>query len=151
MRICVTRTQWFKSDGTHTEWNCCHLSDNITFKSLFIWENWCILIMSLKFNHKGPVNNNQSLIQIMVWCQTCHKLLSEPVMAYFLMHLSGFNESNHWLIFSSFFINSFLAVTSLWFHCNLIKSPLFFACKAASDRLQVLPQHRFHSTVKSLI
>ena len=39
-----------------------------TFKRIFLNENFRILIkISLKFVPKGPINNNQSLVQTMAW------------------------------------------------------------------------------------
>ena len=37
----------------------------------------------ITLNHvpKGPIYNNQALIQVMDWCQTGDKPLSEPMMA----------------------------------------------------------------------
>ena len=56
-------------------------ADNI-FKSLFLYENRCILIqISLKFAPSGPMDNKPALVQIMAWHQTSNKPLSETIMA----------------------------------------------------------------------
>ena len=59
-----------------------YFADNI-FECIFINENCCILIkISLKnFVSIGPINNYLSLVQIMAWCQTGDKPLSETMMA----------------------------------------------------------------------
>ena len=63
-----------------------HFADNI-FKCIFLNENVCISInISLKFVPKGPINNFPTLIQIVGWCQTGDKPLSELMMFSFLMH-----------------------------------------------------------------
>ena len=54
------------------------------FKWIFFNENCCVLIhISLKYVPKGPIDNNLALVQIMAWCQTGDKPLSEPMMAWF--------------------------------------------------------------------
>ena len=56
-------------------------SDNI-FKCIFLNENFPILIkISLKFIHESPIDIMSALVQIMAWCQTGNKLLSEPMLA----------------------------------------------------------------------
>ena len=42
--------------------------------------------MSLNFIPKGPINNVQSLVQIMAWRRPGDKPLSEPMMVSLLMH-----------------------------------------------------------------
>ena len=55
-----------------------HFADN-TFKRIFLNENARILIMiSMKFVPKGPINNNPALVQIMAWRRLGDKPLSEP-------------------------------------------------------------------------
>ena len=59
-----------------------------TFKRIFLNQNVRIAIkISLKFVPKGPINNNPSLVQIMVWCRSCDKPLSEPIMVSLLTHI----------------------------------------------------------------
>ena len=56
-------------------------ADNI-FKLIFLYENCYVWSwISLKFVGRGRINNNQALVQIMAWCQTGTKPLSEPMMA----------------------------------------------------------------------
>ena len=53
------------------------------FKYILLIENHCILIqMSLKFVPKHAVKNKPPSVQIIAWCQTGNKALSESVMAY---------------------------------------------------------------------
>ena len=59
------------------------LADDI-FKCIFLNENiWISIRISLKFFLGVPMDNNPSLVQIMAWCLTGDKPLSEPMMAYF--------------------------------------------------------------------
>ena len=39
------------------------------------------------FIPKGPINNISALVQIMAWCQSGDKPLSEPMMIFLLMHI----------------------------------------------------------------
>ena len=51
------------------------------FKSIFLNENvWILLMISLKFVAKGPINNIPSLVQIMTWRRPGDKPLSETTM-----------------------------------------------------------------------
>ena len=43
--------------------------------------------VSLKFVPKGPINNIQSLVQIMAWCRPGDKPLSEPMLVNLPMHI----------------------------------------------------------------
>ena len=63
------------------------LADN-TFKFKFFSENAFILIMiSLKFAPKGPINDIPALVQIMAWRWPGDKPSSEPMMVSLLMHI----------------------------------------------------------------
>ena len=63
--------------------NDSHFPDDI-FKCIFLNENvWISIRISLKFVSKIPIDNKAELVQIMVWCLTGDKLLSEPMMAYY--------------------------------------------------------------------
>ena len=65
-----------------------HFSDNI-FKGIFLNENVCISIkIPLKFAPKGPINNIPTLVQIMAWCWSGDKPLSEPMIVRLLTHIS---------------------------------------------------------------
>ena len=54
-----------------------HFADDI-IRCIFMNGNFYILIISLKFVLKGPVNNIPSLVQIIAWHQPGDKPLSEP-------------------------------------------------------------------------
>ena len=57
-----------------------HFADDI-LTCIFFNENCCILIkFSLKYVRKGPIDNNPALVQIMAWCRSGDKPLSEPMM-----------------------------------------------------------------------
>ena len=59
-----------------------------TFKRISLNENVRISIkISLKFVPKGPVNNNPALVQILAWCRSGAKPLSEPMMVSLLTHI----------------------------------------------------------------
>ena len=54
------------------------------FKAIFVYEDCYILIkMSLKYVPQGPIDNIPALVQIMAWCRSGDKSLSEPMMAKF--------------------------------------------------------------------
>ena len=60
------------------------ISQKTFSNAVFINENFCVLIpISLKFIPKGPIDNKSSLVQVMAWCQTGNKPLSEPMMTQF--------------------------------------------------------------------
>ena len=64
-----------------------HFADD-TFKRIFLNENVEILIeVSLKFVHKGPINNIPALVQIMAWRQPGDKPLSEPMVVRLPTHI----------------------------------------------------------------
>ena len=56
-----------------------------TFSNAFLLNEdlWISIEMSLKFVPKGPINNIPSLVQVMAWCRTGDKPLSEPMMIQF--------------------------------------------------------------------
>ena len=59
-----------------------------TFKRIFLNENVRILIkIPMKFVPKGPINNYPALVQIMAWCRSGDKPLSEPMMVSLLTHI----------------------------------------------------------------
>ena len=61
---------------------------NDTFKRIFLNENVRISIrFSLKFYPKSPINNIPALVQIMAWCRSGDKPLSEPVMVRLPTHI----------------------------------------------------------------
>ena len=64
------------------------LADNI-FKCLFLNENDIIFIqISLKFVPRSPIDNNKpALVQVLAWCQTGDKPLTEPMITQFHWHI----------------------------------------------------------------
>ena len=59
------------------------LAENI-FKYIFFNETDKILIqISLKLVPKNPIKNKPALVQVMAWCRTSDKPLSEPMMTQF--------------------------------------------------------------------
>ena len=64
-----------------------HFADDV-FKCIFLNENvWITLQISLKFVHKGLINNILPLFQIMAWRRPGDKPLSEPMMVSLLTHI----------------------------------------------------------------
>ena len=64
-----------------------HFADGI-FKRIFMNENVRILIIiSLTFVPKGPINNIQALVQIMAWRRLGDKPLSEPMLVSLLTYI----------------------------------------------------------------
>ena len=65
----------------------CHFADDI-FTCNFFNENCCILIkFSLKYVHKGPIDNNPALVQITAWRRSGDKPLCEPMMISLPTHI----------------------------------------------------------------
>ena len=59
-----------------------HFADDI-FKCIFLNEKVLIFIqISLKLVPKNPINNKSTLFQIMAWCWSGDKPLSEPMLVY---------------------------------------------------------------------
>ena len=57
-----------------------HFADDI-LKCIFLYGNvWIPNKISLKFVPKGPINNNQALVQVMAWRRPGDKPLSEPML-----------------------------------------------------------------------
>ena len=64
-----------------------HFADDI-FKRISFNENvWISIKISLKFVPKGPINNIPALVQIMAWCRSGNKPLSEPMMVCLPTHI----------------------------------------------------------------
>ena len=71
------------SSVIEAEKNRRHYADDV-FKCNFLNENgWTSIRISLKFVHKGTINNIPALVQIMAWRQTGYKPLSEQMMTQF--------------------------------------------------------------------
>ena len=65
------------------EQNGHHFPDDIV-KCIFMNENLCIMIhLSPKFIPKSPINHIPPLVQVMAWCQSGDKPLSEPMLTQF--------------------------------------------------------------------
>ena len=65
-----------------------HTLLSITFKCSFLYENWYILIqITLKRVRHCSINDNPTLITMMIWCQVNDKLLSEPTWFCLLTHI----------------------------------------------------------------
>ena len=59
-------------------------AENI-FKLIFFNKNGRIPIqLSLKSVSKSPIDNKPELVQVMAWCQTGTKPLTEPIMSWFI-------------------------------------------------------------------
>ena len=69
------------------------ISQTTLSNAFFFNESCCVLLkISWKYVRKDPIVNNPALVQIMAWCQTSNKPLSEPMIASFgdvYMHLSA--------------------------------------------------------------
>ena len=64
-----------------------YFADDI-FKCIFFNENvWISIKISLKFIHKGPINNIPALVQIMAWRRPGDKPLSESMMVNLPTHI----------------------------------------------------------------
>ena len=64
------------------------LSPDDIFKWIFLNENlWISNKISLKFVPKGQINNIPALVQIMAWCRSGDKPLSETMMVSLLTHI----------------------------------------------------------------
>ena len=102
MDFCTNALQWGHNGGyglpNHQPHDCLlntlrprqhdrHFADDY-FKRIFLNENIGMSIkISLEFVHKGPINNNPALVQIMAWSRSGDKPLSEPVMVCLRTHI----------------------------------------------------------------
>ena len=60
-----------------------HFADD-NFKCIFVKENNYIFIqISLKYAPTGQIDSNSVLVQVMAWCQTGDRPLSEPMLTQF--------------------------------------------------------------------
>ena len=82
-------TTWFIINTLRPRQNGRCFADD-TFKRIFYDENVRISIkISLKFVHKGAINNNPALFQILAWRRSGDKPLSEPMMVGLYMRQSA--------------------------------------------------------------
>ena len=81
-----------------------HTFADDAFKLIFVIGDVYILIqIPLKFVAMGPINNMPTMVQIMAWCRSGDKPLSEPMMASLLLFfthyastgLNQFNKHQH--------------------------------------------------------
>ena len=97
-------------DGVNTlrpRQNGRHFADD-TFKRIFLNENVGISIkISLKFVHKGPINNIPALVQIMAWRRPGDKPLSESMMVSLLTHICVARPQ---------WVNSLWSINATWLH-----------------------------------
>ena len=67
--------------------NGCHFPEDIC-KCIFMNENvWILIEIPLGFVRKGPIDNIPALVQIMAWCWSGSKPLSQPMMFSLLMYI----------------------------------------------------------------
>ena len=67
--------------------NGCHFTDDV-FRCIFVNESvWISLKISLKFVPKVPINNIEALVEIMAWCCSGNKPISETMMVSLLTHI----------------------------------------------------------------
>ena len=84
-----SRSAWFTAllSTLTPRQNGRHFTDDI-FKYIFFNENvWIPIKISLKFVPNGRINNIPALVQIMVWCRSGDKPLSEPMMVSLPTHI----------------------------------------------------------------
>ena len=103
-----------------TQQNGRHFADDI-YKSMILNGNCRILILnSLKYAHKGPVNNKPALVQIRAWRPPGDKPLSEPMVNSF----SGvYKHHSGSIIKQALYISCFSPFQSS-FNSNLLRSSL---------------------------
>ena len=91
--------RWYYSPAMRTLWwvsvvntlrprqNGRHFPDDI-FKWIFLNENvWISMNISLKCVPRGPINNIPTLVQVMAWCRSGDKPLSEPMIVRLPTHI----------------------------------------------------------------
>ena len=79
--------RWMGVNTLRPRQNGRHFPDDI-FKCIFLNENVLIsLKISLKFVHKGPINNIPALVQEMAWRRPGDKPLSEAMVGSLLTHI----------------------------------------------------------------
>ena len=64
-----------------------HFPDDI-LKYIFVNENlWILIKISLMFVPKDPINNNPAVVQMMTWCHSGDKPLSDPMIISLQTHI----------------------------------------------------------------
>ena len=86
--ILPTECNWCQERGHLTHWGrdkMATISADDIFKCIWMNEKFSISIwISLKFVPKGLTDNKTALVQIMAWCRSGNKPLSEPMVTYFI-------------------------------------------------------------------
>ena len=90
--ICLSQPCSYRCPGVFNtlrpRQNGCHFADD-TFKRIFLNENGGISInISLKFVHKGAINNIPASVQIIAWRRPGNKPLLESMMVSLPTHIS---------------------------------------------------------------
>ena len=81
----VVEPKWFEHPPPppHPWQNGSRFADDI-FECIFVKEKfWILIIISLKFVPKGPIDNNPALVEIRAWRRIGDKTLSEPMLTQF--------------------------------------------------------------------
>ena len=91
--------------------NGCHFPNNI-FQWISLNENvWIAIKISMKFVPRGSIDNILALVQILAWCQSGDKPLSEPMTHICVTRPQWVNseipEKNQSFVNNIFFIHSF--------------------------------------------
>ena len=89
------------------------------FKCIFLKENvWILHNISLKFAPKVQINNIPALVQIMAWCRSGNKPLSEPMMVSLLTHIC---------VSRAQWVNSLVPRRCLYFKSECHRTPLMIS------------------------
>ena len=118
-----------------------HSADD-TYKRIFVNENVRISIeFSLTCVPKGPINSIPALVQIMAWCRSGDKPLSEPMMVSLLTHIyvtrpqwviQNSSWGTHWKIalrwMSQNFTNKKWTLVKVMAWCHLATSHYLSPC-----------------------
>ena len=81
---CKAKFMWVRKSSTHLSLDKMAMILQTAFFRCIFMNEFCILIkISLKFVLNGPIGNNPALVQIMTWCQTGDKPLSESMLTQF--------------------------------------------------------------------
>ena len=92
---------WVAFGLTHWGWDEIDNISQTTFWNVFPSMKivWISIKMSLKFVPKGSINNISVLVQIMAWCRSGNKTLSEPMMVRLPTHICVTRPqlTKHWL------------------------------------------------------
>ena len=87
MHICLTKSRSAYIHHFMGQTNGNTAENQFNSDSLKIYVNWIQTKISLKIVPKGQINNIPALLQIMAWCQSGNKPLSETMMLSLLTHI----------------------------------------------------------------